>query len=140
MRRVFLVAMIVGMLSGCGPRGETRTLDEVLQREKARFAATQGGADSKVASRLAELRTKLDDLAFADKELTPKAFDIAEALNGMLYSAGYTSRPGLSELISQFRLLDETGDPKLDRARAKLLVARTFGALAAELETTKFAL
>lgn len=159
-----LVFTVVSMtfLSACAPRGETKSLDEVLQIAKYRYedAATKNKLDSKtqavledIKSHLSTLEEKVDEtkdrVAFLS---TARAMD--SSLRELILHVGYTTRPAFSEIISQYDNLafadgdrervtqvSQDADPsrwEFSPSSVKLLVARTYTLLAQELETSKF--
>ncbi len=124
-------------ISACGPRGETRTLDDVLQSSKQRFTNAQGASIPQTqAAILKEIPGRLEQLAGAATPQSAKtAGEVADLLSSLISHAGYTARPALAEIVTQYRML-----PTAQASAApRLLVARTYSLLASELETTHFA-
>ena len=70
-------------------------------------------------------------------EAGKSAGELAELLNGLVDHAGYTVRPGMNELISQYRMLSKNG-ADVQTAQVKLLASRTYSLLTSELNTTSF--
>jgi len=136
------VLLMAVALTGCPPRGETRTLAEVLANSKARFSAVKvdglpDGVAQAVGSITAALETMIgssDPVAIASTSA-----GIAETLAGLTLKAGFTSRPAMGELAAQFRTIG-AGGAQVASNNVQLLASRTFTVLAAELETTRFGL
>lgn len=149
-RKIYGVLVLIALsLVACSPRGETKSLDEILQLARERYSAVadvtvdpQVGQTLRVVSQnLSDLEKPLGLPQFAEKSQT-----VAELLAGLDRKAGYTSRVSFADIADQFRVisgqaLNDSGmDAKSHAARVKLLLARTYGLLASELETTKFAI
>ncbi|MCI5064875.1 hypothetical protein MRY87_04030 [bacterium] len=132
-----VVAVLLMSLVGCAPRGETKTLDEVFQIAKKRYeeSIVKSDASGAVQEQLLQLAADLNQFAAAEgkdgsrEQLAPQ---ISEQMATLLQSAGYTTRPAFGALLKSYRT-----PPKTQRAR-RLLVARSYTALAQELETTSF--
>lgn len=130
---VFFAVMIV---SACSPRGETRSLDQILSGAKERFSAsTAANLDAETNAALNKL---VDGLKQLESGQVADAFaeQSAEMLGQLEGRAGYTSRPAMRELVGQFKGLTASSGAGATR----LLVARTYNLLASELETTHFAI
>lgn len=136
-----LAGLVCLSLVSCGPRGETKTLDEVLQLAKERFnrvssVTTGTDAAANIKSLMGMLNSASSmDSASAVQQLT----QIADALTALVSHASYTVRPAMTEIINQYRVMaamNSNGYPSAGQIR--LLVARTYGVLASELETAKF--
>ena len=92
-----------------------------------------------VAQEVAGLLSELDAmLKNPEGEAARRAPVVGDRLSALVKRAGYTARPAFHELTNQFRMLSETG--KGNPGAVKLLVSRTYGLLASELETTRFLL
>jgi hypothetical protein len=67
---------------------------------------------------------------------------IADSLTGLMPKAGFTQRPQMAELINQYRSISNaTGTPtSVGAPNLKLVVARTYTLMSAELTSTKFRL
>lgn len=135
--------MLVAGLVGCMPRGETRTLAEVLAAAQARYAdASKAGVSSEVAAMLEKVNVDLQALT-SSEDLTGANDEVAaigEAIAALVSKAGFTSRTALNEIALQYRTLGGGPVETLSAAQVKLLASRTYSLLAAELETTKFGL
>lgn len=133
----FLVVLAV-VLNGC-VRGETKTLNEVLQLSRQRYQAVSNRAqEATLGQSLGGLTATLEGiLAKADKAVQQQhAGKIAEQLTTLLPRTGYTTRPAMREIIKQYMVLSSSAD--LTPAEVELLVSRTYSMLATELETTAF--
>ncbi len=139
---MWLVSLVFATVTtGCLPRGETRTLDEVLATARERFQRVeQTAVGAEVAQTLKQVAARMDGTlqaaaADAAKEDLRQAGDLMDSL---ILRAGYTSRPALGEISAQLRALGAASH--VEPAQVKLVVARAYGLLASELETTKFSI
>ena len=134
------LALAVLVLNGCAPRGETRTLDEVLSTEKGRYQAARVGTFPEGVGQAVGEVAKNIELALQgrdSKEIGKSLQQVAVNLEGLVDRAGYTSRAAMNEISEQYRALSES--KAVSQAQVKLLAARTYSLLAGELTTTKFA-
>lgn len=133
-----VAACLLGVLVACGPRGESKSLDELLGAAKQRFSrADAQQLDEAVGKQVQRLQAQLAILEQQDKFGPGPFLIIAQELSALEEHAGYTSRPSISELTDQFRLLgSEVG--QADSAKVKLMLSRAYNLLASELETTRF--
>lgn len=141
--RFAVITILVAGLVGCKPRGETKTLAEVLAAAQARYAdASKAEVPSEVAGMLDKVNADLQALISSDDltGATDKLAAIGEAIAALVSKAGFTSRTALSEVAVQYRTLSGASGETLTAAQVKLLASRTYAILAAELETTKFGL
>ena len=143
-------------------------MNEVFDIAKNRYetAAAQKDIPQSTQSRLASIVNSLGSFhaASSKEELAKSVTVITSELGELTSSAGYTTRPAFSELLKSFRAFHSpesrdlpisvdgkdiksqmayslsTGDKnwKLDSSARKLLAARTYTALAQEVETTNF--
>jgi hypothetical protein len=142
-RSLFLVAIALVSLCfvGCGPRGETKTLDEVLANAKLRFVKVGiSGSSQEVQGILGEVQKNLETMASGDvSSAVPALETIASSLNSLVSKSGYTVRPSMGEIMAQYRALaEQAGHGSVSAAQLKLLAARTYELIASELETTRF--
>lgn len=143
-KRLFVLLSLSALLQSCAPRGENRSVDEVLRIQRERYlslaAATKVKGEAQAG--LGTLQTQLGELVLSAASAVPtKSQEIAATLTGLSPHAGFTVRPALTELIDQYRVLGSVTDTRtLGSAQVKLLVARTYNLMASELETTKLAL
>lgn len=142
MKRV-LFFLLLSLLIGCAPRGESRQLGEVLDSAQLRYQTAKPGqlADG-VAAQLSRVETSLKALTGAPvvaAEIAKSCGEIASSLQLLGSQASYTVRPGLAELEKQFRTCVEVeAVTSASGASYKLLSARLYAVLASELETTRF--
>lgn len=128
---------------GCQPRGETKTLEEVLRGAEVRFERVLGAAGPN-AARLEAVTTSLRTVADALKGFrtsgsgiaTDHYLQIGQTLSDLSSHAGYTSRPALGELADQWLGLTAA----VDAPSTRLLMSRTYEVLASELEGVGFAI
>lgn len=140
----FLGLVVIAGLVSCAPRGENQSVDQVFKNQHEKFTSQvkQVQLKDNVAGTLQSLTTSLDHLAAANdtSAIASTAGTVSENLSALILNAGYTSRPAITELTNQYRALSESKETESNKAAVKLLIARTYSALASELETTKFAL
>jgi hypothetical protein len=143
--RIMLVFAVASVVS-C-TRGETKSLTEVFDTAKHQYQS-QNVKDlaPEVSTVLASVNGGLDNLVSASSAgQNPAATDInkqgeqvADALLSIVNKCGFTVRPAMGELISQYRSLGSSGS--VNAGGVKLLVSRTYQLLSSELETTRFKL
>lgn len=137
-----VVALGLG-IAGCQPRGETKTLEEVVRGAEERFHRVYAARLSD-APRLEEVTTSLQFVVDTLKGLptvaagtaTDRYGQVGRTLSNLSNYAGYTSRPALGELAEQWLGLRAS----VDAPSTRLLISRTYGVLASELEAVGFAL
>lgn len=140
-RAAFLILMVCTLLGGCAPRGETRSLGELLQNAKNRYSISLSSGNS-----IAVVSEELKGLVVAVTKLetgnvgqrSSSANEAARRMMKLLPHAGYTARPAFAELATQFKTLSDRGSGSA--ATSKLLAMRTYNLLSRELETTRFQL
>lgn len=135
-----ITSIALCLLSACAPRGETKTLDDIYQSSKARFSAVQGAAvPAEIGQPLKQVSGRLEELsAQKGSQASQTAGEVAELLAPLITKAGFTARPALGEVVSQYRMMANAAGKDIETPQAKLLAARTYALLASELETTKF--
>ncbi len=146
-RQVSFILFGLLFLAACQPRGETKSLDEVVSLARQRYGQSYEKASSQldpaVSQSIARVQKSLEMIiAFgATAPLGEYAREVEGGLQELQYKVGYTTRPSLAELIKQYRFMgaEKEGGPP-SAAAAKLLASRTFHLMASELETTRFAL
>lgn len=132
-------ALLVGAVGGCGPRGETKSLDEVLSLARDRYqTALEGVNETELRSSLDELSSRLDMMSSTSGSLVSDAKSVSKLLADLTNRAGFTARPALAELSGQYREVGARVVPADEQGRVKLLVTRTYNLLASELESTQF--
>ena len=137
MTKIFLGLALVLVVSGCAPRGETLTMEQVLELSQKRMEAaelTLNGSLPKNVSDLKDFLAKALSESNNNKILT----QVGDTLATLIPHAAITSRAALNELAVQFKELGARGNTTQDQVT--LLVSRTYHAVASELETTRFAL
>lgn len=133
--------VLVGFI-GCNPRGETKTLDEVFRAAEGRFyqvyrADGAGKGQPAVSSSLRVVVDTLKEIESAgEQSLTDRYGAVGKALSELTTYAGYTTRPALGELAEQWIGLKASAEAPSTR----LLISRTYGVLASELEAVGFAI
>ena len=144
-----LIYFVMWSLLACAPRGETRSLDQVLEAARERYGAVSNvPVDPQVGQILTPITQPLSDLEnpLALTQFTQMSASLADLLDSLDRKAGYTSRASLADIANQYRGLSSQAkgqtniDAKAQLARTRLLIARTYGLLASELETTRFAI
>lgn len=141
-----MVAFGMFMLSnlvGCGPRGETKSLQQVLEIARQEYVenvrSEQSGA---LQGQLKELARNLEEMVGANgmgAQIAQASGNVAAALSVLIGTAGYTSRASLGEILMQHRVLvGDAAQSEINPARIKLLVARTYSVISSEMATTKF--
>ncbi|WKZ56351.1 MAG: hypothetical protein QY326_06350 [Bdellovibrionota bacterium] len=92
-------ALLVGAVGGCGPRGETKSLDEVLSLARDRYqTALEGVNETELRSSLDELSSRLDMMSSTSGSLVSDAKSVSKLLADLTSRAGFTARPALAEL------------------------------------------
>lgn len=135
-----LVALGLGF-GGCKPRGETKTLEEVVRGAEDRFhrvysaEVSEGSKKVEVVASLKSVADTLGDLRTASGTIPDKYALIGRTLSDLAIHAGYTSRPALGELSEQWLGLHAAAEAP----NTRLLISRTYGVLASELEAVGFA-
>jgi hypothetical protein len=139
---LFVVGMALLAVSGCAPRGESHSVDQILTDARSAYQSASGSFNGEVAPALKSVSSSLDRLAGIGGAGDAKSIsnEVAGSLNDLSGKIGYTSRAAMAELVSQYRTIAEAqgstvsiGAPSL-----KLLAARTYSLLTAELKTTQF--
>lgn len=144
-------AAILCFCAGCQPHGETNSLDVTFLRAQADYQEVKrelprGGVAAPIALRVKELEENLAQIAGASQsgEVYPYCRQADEGLRELLSHAGYPSRPAVEELARQYQQcadgLAAAYDPATRRSALRLLVARTYNLLQAELEGARFGL
>jgi hypothetical protein len=143
-----LLLLVVCCFVSCAPRGETRSLAELLASAKDRYSTSRSGSGlpQTAQNSLDGLTKALSDFLLSGnvRDTGSNAAKVVVQMSALAKSAGYTSRPAFYELLKQYeaiandsRRLSNAGK---DSPQVKLLVARTYNLLARELETTRFQL
>ncbi|NDC39788.1 MAG: hypothetical protein EBZ48_17440, partial [Proteobacteria bacterium] len=132
------------LLVGCAPRGETKSLQEVLDIARNHYVELTRAQESEtLKGTLIELARNLEDMVSANgagAQVAQASGNVASKLSQLVHTAGYTSRASIGEILLQHRVLVEDATrSEVNGARVKLLVARTYSVISSEVETTKFA-
>ena len=143
----FLALVVVSgslLVAGCGPRGESHTVEQILNDARVAYQTSSNKIATGDAVALKSLESSLDKLAGIGGGGDAKviANDVANTLTNLIVRAGYTARPAMSELINQYRSVagDKSVSSSIGAPNLKLLAARTYSLIAAELNTTQFKL
>ena len=143
-RSLLVAAGALILLSGCAPRGESHTVDQILNDARTSYSETMADVSPDVNSSLKTLSGSLDKLAGlgGGGDARQVSASIADSLTGLMPKAGFTQRPQMAELINQYRSISNaTGTPtSVGAPNLKLVVARTYTLMSAELTSTKFRL
>jgi hypothetical protein len=128
--------------SGCAPRGESHTVEQILTDARSAYQSVSGKAPAESSAALKFLTASLDRLAGLGGGGEAKAVsqEIASMLVELSPKAGYTVRPAMAELISQYRTIatDSGSSVSIGAPQLKLLAARTYALVTSELKTTQF--
>lgn len=132
----------VVLVTGCGPRGESHTIEQILNDARANYSDMSAQVAPEIGAALKTLTSSLDKLAGlgGGGDARQVSAGVAEGLTNLLPKAGFTQRPAMAELVNQYRALSSaTGAPlTLGAPNLKLVAARTYSILSAELTSTKF--
>ncbi|MDZ4785953.1 MAG: hypothetical protein SGJ02_07745 [bacterium] len=140
MKKTLIIALLSFIVSGCAPRGETKTIEQLLSIAQDRMARAEVHHTSQVPQDVSTLKVSLEKaLSLTDTaSITKVMSEIGNTIGVLIPHAGMTSRASLNELSNQYKELAKVGNPTSDQV--KLLVARTLHTVASELETTQFSL
>ncbi|MEN9847240.1 MAG: hypothetical protein RIS36_2387 [Pseudomonadota bacterium] len=131
----------VVLVSGCGPRGESHTIEQIFSDARAAYSKMASKATPDMNATLTGIVGSLDKIARqGGGDVRQLSAAIADGLTAMLPKVGFTQRPAMTELIKQYRQIAEgtgahltSGAPNL-----KLVAARTYSILSAEITSTNF--
>jgi hypothetical protein len=137
-----LAVLSIAMV-GCGPRGESHTLDQVLSDARTEFTAVAGTTvPDEVSTSLKQVAADLDKLAGigggGDAKEIAKV--VANSIDSLIEKSGITQRAAMTELVNQYRAVGNSTGVSVGAPQLKLLTARTFTLLKSELISTKFGL
>jgi hypothetical protein len=139
MKKLSTTLMLALALSACA-RGESKTIEELIDIAKERIAAAETNAQDAVAAEVVGLKNNL--IALLDSSNSTQGIEsgklsaVSQEITALIPKASPTSRAALTELSKQFDILGSSGQASADQVR--LLVARTLHSVASELETNKF--
>jgi hypothetical protein len=129
-------------VSGCGPRGESHTIEQILTDARVSYQDVAAQAPADTSAALKFLTSSLDRIAGIGGGGDAKAIsqEIANSLTELSLKAGYPARPAMAELVNQYRTVATQGGSSVSigAANLKLLAARTYSLVASELKTTQF--
>lgn len=132
----------LAFVSGCAPRGESHTVDEILTDARTGYMTVFASRAGDYKEQLKGLTASLDKLAGIGGGGDARSISggIAESLQALIDHAGFTVRPAMGELINQYRVVATNGsrDLSIGAPNLKLLVARTYTLISSELKTTQF--
>lgn len=137
------IATVILFCCGCQPRGEQRSVSEVLETAKSEYrSVSKTVLDDSVRQRVDRITTVLEEMLATQevKTIRAKAAEASDALQSVYLDSGYTSRPALGELVNEYRMLADNYTGEFSKGQVPLLVSRSYGWLASELEGVKFAL
>ncbi len=130
------------LVSGCGPRGESHTVEQIFSDARATYSQMSAQVAPDVSASLKNVAASLDKIAGqgGGGDARQISASLADGLTDLMPKAGFTQRAAMTELINQYRQLSaSTGAPvMLGAANLKLVAARTYNLLTAELTSTKF--
>ena len=134
--------VVAAFVSGCGPRGESHTVEQIFTDARSNYSQTAAQASTTVGDALKNVTASLDKIAGqgGGGDARQISAGIADTLTDLLPKSGFTQRAAMTELINQYRQISSsTGAPlTLGAANLKLIAARTYTLLSAELTSTKF--
>jgi hypothetical protein len=145
-RALSLVLSLTALVStvGCAPRGESHTVDEILNDARSSYSEISSSVSGDISGTLKTLSGSLDKLAGlgGGGDARQVAAGIVDTLTNLGPKAGFTQRAAIAELTNQYRTVATAqGAPvALGAPNLKLVVARTYSLLSAELTSTKFRL
>ena len=145
MKRLSLaVIFAAGVLSGCAPRGESKDLDEILLIARNKYQEiSKADVGNDVGKDLEALNQHLESISGlrGNAPVVDSLKQTAEILTKVTDHSGYTQRTAMTELATQYRQISASKElPTVGTPVLKLLAARTFTIVTAELESTKFKL
>jgi hypothetical protein len=143
-RSLIVATSAIVLISGCAPRGESHTVDQILNDARTSYTEMKVDVSPDVNTSLKTLTGSLDKLAGlgGGGDARQVSASIADSLTTLMPKAGLTQRSAMAELINQYRSIStSTGTPtSVGAPNLKLVVARTYSLMSAELTSTKFRL
>jgi hypothetical protein len=135
-------SVMLVVASGCAPRGESHTVEQILADARSAYQSVATSAPAETGAALKFLATSLDRIAGLGGGGEAKVIsqEIAAMLSELSPKAGYTVRPAMAELVNQYRTIAGNNDSALSigAPNLKLLAARTYALVTSELKTTQF--
>ncbi|MFN4896227.1 MAG: hypothetical protein ACK5GN_01360 [Pseudomonadota bacterium] len=139
---LFVAGVTLAVVSGCAPRGESHTVEQILADARSAYQSVSGQAPAEASAALKFLTGSLDRIAGlgAGGEAKVISDEIASMLVELSGKAGYPTRPAIAELVSQYRTIanDAASKVSIGAPNLKLLAARTYALVTSELKTTQF--
>lgn len=134
--------------SACGPRGESHTVDQIFSDAKVAYSRMSasviaGGLPADVTQSISKISQDVDLLAgvggVGDAKSVAK--EVSGLLDSLISKSGMTQRASMTELVNQYRIIAKSEGPvSIQAPQLKLIAARTYALLNAELTSTKFGL
>lgn len=128
----FLIAVL--LLVGCAPRSDHKSIAELYVDHKAKLQDVVSKATPETKPIIENL-LKLSDKNY-EAVVPAELVQISEELDKLGSTAGYTSRPAIYQLSSNFRNIAKVEN--INPAAVKLALSRMLSLLTVELGTTKF--
>jgi hypothetical protein len=117
-------------------------VEQIFSDARAAYSQMSAQVAPDVNASLKNLVASLDKIAGqgGGGDARQISASLADGLTELLPKSGFTQRPAMTELINQYRQISaSSGAPlTLGAANLKLVAARTYSLLSAELTSTKF--
>jgi len=130
------------LVSGCGPRGESHTVEQIFTDARTNYTKMSAQVAPEVGTALTNVTSSLDKIAGqgGGGDARQISAGLADGLTTLLPKSGFTQRAAMTELVKQYRnLAASSGAPlALGAPNLKLIAARTYTLLSAELASTTF--
>ena len=137
-------ALLAFTLTACLPRGESHTVDQIFSDAKVAYARMSvSGLPADVTQSLSKITQDIDILAGVGGAGDAKsvAKEVSGSLDSLISKSGMTQRASMTELVNQYRVIAKSeGAVSIQAPQLKLIAARTYALLKAELTSTKFGL
>ncbi len=141
MFKYLVIALLTLGLNACAPRGETKSLDQVLELARDAYKSSpRSNLVGETGAQIDSLTSKLEQSINSGEDRQASFSETASILLALSSRSGMTSRAALGELASQFRTLSAAEKANITDAQAKLLASRVYHLLAAELNGSSFRL
>jgi hypothetical protein len=132
----------VVLVAGCGPRGESHTVEQIFSDARAGYTKMASKATPEMNTTLVGLTGSLDKIAGQNGggDVRQLSASLADGLTAMLPKAGFTQRAAMTELINQYRIIANASGAQImaGAPNLKLIAARTYSLLSAEITSTNF--
>ncbi|MEY4667449.1 MAG: hypothetical protein RL518_148 [Pseudomonadota bacterium] len=117
-------------------------MEQIFSDARAAYSKMASKAAPDMSATLSGLAGSLDKIAGqgGGGDVRQLAGNLAEGLTALLPKAGFTQRAAMTELIKQYRLIANSSGSEVaaGAANLKLVAARTYTLLSAELTSTNF--